>query len=111
MEDDKIANLLTLDEAKAQLSMEVGQESPLDPHLTSLIQATAAMIARRMGKPGAPLADADTGVWLTMDAIPADIPLAGKMIVAELYANREASLADIPFVEDLIRDYAGVSFA
>lgn len=111
MADDKIAGLLTLDEAKAQISMEIGQESLLDPHLTSLIQAAAAMIARGMGKPGAPLVDPDTGVWSTAEAMPADIPLAGKMIVAELYANREASLAEIPFAADIIRDYAGVSFA
>lgn len=111
MADETIANLITLDEAKAQLGMETGVVSLADAHITSLIQAAAAMIARRLGKPGCQLVDADIGVWATAAAMPADIPLAGKMIVAELYANREASLAEIPFVELLLQDYAGISFA
>lgn len=99
--------LITRDQAKVQLRLEPGEAHPDDAYIDSLVRTATAIVIRRLGRPIVQLG----GAWPTADAVPDDVLHALKVIVAELYVNREAEIDAIPAVDLLIGGYATVTFA
>lgn len=95
--------ILSLDAAKEHLRIDVDSE---DETVAALILAAIAVLENFMGRP---ILDAEKG-WPSPDQVPANVVHAIKVVLADLYRNREKPLADETFLNNLVGRQVVVSF-
>lgn len=95
--------VLTLDAAKRHLRIEGTAD---DADLLDLIQAAIGTVEKHLGRP---LIDAERG-WPDVTSLPATVIHAIKIVLAELYANRERPRDLSGALDMLIGDLVVVSF-
>lgn len=95
--------IITLDTAKDCLRVD-GIEQ--DAEIAGMVMAAQAVVEDFLGRP---LIDAVLG-WPTVETLPVTIVQAIKIVLVDLYDNRETALRDLTTVRNLIGRHVVVSF-